>query len=91
VIPDRNRSQSSFEMTAFPPISPDTAPIRTGLDGFLHDDCGAVTVDWVVLTASIVGLALATLIGVHQATVTIGPKINDSLHTAQVPTFAEMQ
>ena len=28
---------------------------------FFLDECGAVTVDWVVLTAAVVGLALATL------------------------------
>ncbi|MDO9640132.1 MAG: hypothetical protein Q7J44_16465 [Pseudotabrizicola sp.] len=28
------------------------------LDQFWNDDCGAVTVDWVVLTAAVVGLVL---------------------------------
>ena len=28
---------------------------------FIHDDSGAVTVDWVVLTAAICGLAFAVL------------------------------
>lgn len=33
----------------------------TYLDKFLSDDSGAVTVDWVVLTAGLVGLGLATM------------------------------
>jgi Flp pilus assembly pilin Flp len=31
----------------------------TGLQKFLHDDRGAITVDWVVLTAAIVAVAIA--------------------------------
>ena len=31
------------------------------LNAFLTDDSGAVTVDWVVLTAAIVGLGLAVM------------------------------
>lgn len=31
------------------------------MDKFLHDETGAVTVDWVVLTAAIVGLGLAVM------------------------------
>ncbi|SEN37039.1 hypothetical protein SAMN04488003_11445 [Loktanella fryxellensis] len=31
---------------------------------FLRDDDGAVTVDWVVLTAAIVGLGLMVIIGI---------------------------
>ena len=32
------------------------------LENFSRDDCGAVTVDWVVLTAAVVGLGMIVLI-----------------------------
>lgn len=35
---------------------------------FLRDDSGAVTVDWVVLTAAVVGLATAAYIGIETQT-----------------------
>ena len=34
------------------------------LAGFLSDEDGAVTVDWVVLTAAVVGLGLAVILSV---------------------------
>ncbi|MCV2880518.1 hypothetical protein [Actibacterium sp. XHP0104] len=33
--------------------------MRVMLKNFLHDQTGAVTVDWVVLTAAVVGLAFS--------------------------------
>lgn len=35
---------------------------------FFRDDSGAVTVDWVILTASVVGLATVAYIGIESAT-----------------------
>lgn len=35
---------------------------------FLRDECGAVTVDWVVLTAAVVGLATIAYIGIEDQT-----------------------
>lgn len=35
---------------------------------FFRDECGAVTVDWVVLTAAVVGLAVIAYIGIEQQT-----------------------
>lgn len=32
------------------------------LENFSRDDCGAVTVDWVVLTAAVIGLGMIVLI-----------------------------
>jgi Flp pilus assembly pilin Flp len=34
---------------------------RRGVNGFRRDEAGAVTVDWVVLTAAIVGIAIAVI------------------------------
>jgi hypothetical protein len=51
------------------------ANMRSYLKNFLRRTDGAVTVDWVVLTAAIVGLAIsaiaATKSGVNQAATTI--------------------
>lgn len=38
------------------------------LDRFKRDEDGAVTVDWVVLTAAVVGLATAAYIGIETQT-----------------------
>ena len=46
---------------------------------FKDDEDGAVTVDWVVLTAAIVGLAVAVLASVRAATVTLGDRISQEI------------
>jgi Flp pilus assembly pilin Flp len=38
------------------------------LKTFIHDEDGAVTVDWVVLTAGIVGLCIAAYASIEQET-----------------------
>ncbi len=45
---------------------------------FLKDQNAAVTVDWVVLTASVVGLAVIAYIGIHDST----ESLRDSTATA---------
>lgn len=42
---------------------------------FRADECGAVTVDWVVLTAGIVGLSIAVLASVGGSTADSGDDI----------------
>lgn len=39
---------------------------------FTRSDVGAVTVDWVVLTAAVVGLAAAVVIAIHDGSVSVG-------------------
>ena len=46
---------------------------------FKKDEDGAVTVDWVVLTAAIVGLGVAVLASVRSATVTLGDRISQEI------------
>ena len=46
---------------------------------FKQDEDGAVTVDWVVLTAAIVGLGIAVLASVRGGTTTLANKISTSL------------
>lgn len=46
---------------------------------FKNDEDGAVTVDWVVLTAAIVGLGVAVLASVRGATVSLGERISTEI------------
>ena len=46
---------------------------------FKDDEDGAVTVDWVVLTAAIVGLGVAVLASVRSATTTLGERISQEI------------
>ena len=52
------------------------------INTFARDEDGAVTVDWVVLTAAVVGLGLAVLTVVKPAATGVGGNIASSL-TAQ--------
>lgn len=54
---------------------------------FRHDEDGAVTVDWVVLTAAIVGLGIAVVQTVGNGTVVLGDKIRAQLETQTITTF----
>ncbi|SMH53056.1 Flp family type IVb pilin [Maritimibacter sp. HL-12] len=46
---------------------------------FKNDESGAVTVDWVVLTAAIVGLGIAVLMSVSGSTTDLADAIGDKL------------
>jgi Flp pilus assembly pilin Flp len=49
------------------------------LKNFKSDESGAVTVDWVVLTAAIVGLGLAVMTSVGSGVTTLGTTISGDL------------
>ena len=53
---------------------------------FSRDEDGAVTVDWVVLTAAIVGLGIAVLTSVSGGTTSLADKISSELATMTVMT-----
>ena len=53
---------------------------------FKDDEDGAVTVDWVVLTAAIVGLGVAVLASVRTATVSLGDRISQEIEAQVVGT-----
>ena len=55
------------------------------IKNFRADEDGAVTVDWVVLTAAIVGLGIAVLASVRTGATTMADNIETQLQTA-VPT-----
>lgn len=58
------------------------------LNKFVADESGAVTVDWVVLTAAIVGLGIAVILAVSTGVNDLGRKISSSLSTGQVNTLS---
>ncbi len=51
---------------------------------FRQDDEGAVTVDWVVLTAAIIGVAIGAINQVGSATDTVANNIADGMANVQV-------
>ena len=54
---------------------------------FKRDEDGAVTVDWVVLTAAIVGLGLAVLASVSGGTTSLANKISSNLASQTISTY----
>ena len=56
---------------------------------FAADESGAVTVDWVVLTAAIVGLGIAVVASVRTGTMSIAGGIQESL-TSETATVADV-
>ncbi len=53
---------------------------------FRNDEDGAVTVDWVVLTAAIVGLGIAVLTSVTSGTSTVTATVSSHLAGTSVTT-----
>ncbi|WPY95876.1 hypothetical protein T8T21_07095 [Limimaricola variabilis] len=51
---------------------------------FARDEAGAVTVDWVVLTAAVVGLGVAIMGQVASGTKTMAGKIGSELSTTTI-------
>jgi len=57
------------------------------LINFINDEDGAVTVDWVVLTAAIVGLGIAVLTSVSGGTTSLADKISSNLAAQTIATY----
>ena len=57
------------------------------IENFARDEDGAVTVDWVVLTAAIVGLGIAVMNQVGTATNDLATKIETELDGTSVKTY----
>ena len=55
-------------------------------NAFLENESGAVTVDWVVLTAAIVGLGILVLTSVGGGTVTLADKVSSHMANQGVTT-----
>ena len=54
------------------------------IKNFHNDESGAVTVDWVVLTAAIVGLGIAVVASVGGGVGSLGSNISNALSGANV-------
>lgn len=54
------------------------------LQEFLRDDAGAVTVDWVVLTAAIVGLGVAVITTIGGGTDSLATEVSSTFSSATV-------
>lgn len=59
-------------------------------DGFLTSECGAITVDWVVMTAAVVGLGLASALAVRSGTGALGQDVQSSLSNASVAALGDI-
>lgn len=57
---------------------------------FCSEESGAVTVDWTVLAAAIVGLGIATVAAVRTGVVDLGGDINTSLSAASIASLGEL-
>ena len=57
----------------------DADTMTHSLTNFLRDENGAVTVDWVVLTAAIVGLGIAVLTSVASGTTNLAGDVEHEL------------
>ena len=54
--------------------------LKNIITNFVNDESGAVTVDWVVLTAAIVGLGLVVMTSVGGGITTLTGKVTTSLN-----------
>ena len=54
---------------------------------FIRDETGAITVDWVVLTAAIVGLGIAILALIGDGTMSLADKLGLWLGAIEVATY----
>ncbi len=57
------------------------------MKNFRADEDGAVTVDWVVLTAAIVGLGIAVMTTVGTSTTGVSDKIGVAMDAVEVATY----
>lgn len=57
------------------------------VNNFARDEDGAVTVDWVVLTAAIVGLGIAVLASVGGSTAELATTISSNLAAQSIATY----
>ncbi|PVA05787.1 Flp family type IVb pilin [Thalassorhabdomicrobium marinisediminis] len=57
------------------------------LKTFRADESGAVTVDWVVLTALVVGLGIAVLAVIGEGTIALSEKISSQLSAQTIATY----
>tara|TARA_B110000977_G_C11010059_1_gene467303 strand:+ start:211 stop:402 length:192 start_codon:yes stop_codon:yes gene_type:complete len=57
--------------------------MTTVLRSFKNDSSGGVTVDWVVLTAAVVGMGIAAAVNIAEGTIQLGDNLKKFLHTEE--------
>lgn len=57
---------------------------------FLEDECGAITVDWVVLTAAVVGLGIAAVASISAGVDPVAERVGDTLTGASVASLGTL-
>ena len=57
----------------------------------LSDEDGAVTVDWVVLTAAVCGLAIASFAAIQQGSRSVGDNVSTYMHETSVEEIAGIE
>lgn len=60
------------------------------IKSFCADKSGAVTVDWVVLTAAVVGLALAAFASIQQGSQSVGNNVGEFLTDTPIETIMDL-
>lgn len=66
--------------------TPEETEMLNFIKTFAKDEDGAVTVDWVVLTAAVVGLGIAVAAAVQRGAEAMGSDIGNSLDNATLKT-----
>ncbi len=58
--------------------------LRFGLERFMADESGAVSVDWVALAGALVGLAVLIVLNVTQGAMDASSKLGDDLSNSEI-------
>ncbi len=61
--------------------------MKRQISGFLTEENGAITVDWVVLTAAIIGLSLAVIVSIQSGAIDYSTSLGNSLSSKTVATY----
>ncbi|KEJ88256.1 Flp family type IVb pilin [Sulfitobacter donghicola] len=62
----------------------------TYLKSFRADERGAVTVDWVVLTAAVCGLAIASFASIQQGSQSVGNNVGEYLTDTDIEDIMDL-
>jgi Flp pilus assembly pilin Flp len=73
--------RDGFEPDVTPSLKGKTMKIKNLFSNFCNDESGAVTVDWVVLTAAIVGLGMVVMSTVGGGITGLGDRVVTDLGT----------
>jgi hypothetical protein len=84
------QATSRHKTNQFQYVERDDMNIFASTTDFYNDEAGAVTVDWVVLTAAIVGLGLAVVASVRTGAISVASQIQSSLSSASIGPLGTM-